>query len=187
MKQKKQLVVLFVLLFIAGAIWFFYFDHDRPIVTADAGATAQNPQLLSVENPSLHNDAVDKARKTEYRSTGRNIFSAIPAPPVVPQGPGPNGPNPKTPVLPVVPSQPPVPVVSPLPVKFFGYGTVPNGTARRAFFTDGEETYIVSEGEVLLNRFRILKINNVNLDYEEISSGLRGTAPIEDQGASPSQ
>jgi hypothetical protein len=76
--------------------------------------------------------------------------------------------------------------VAPLPVKFFGYGTVPNGSGRRAFFTDGEDIYIVAEGELLLNRFRILKIGNANLEYEEVSSGLRGTANLEEQGAPPS-
>jgi hypothetical protein len=77
--------------------------------------------------------------------------------------------------------------VSPLPVKFFGHGTVPNGTIRLAFFSDGEEIYVVREGEVLLRRFRILKINNASLEYEEISNGLRGTAPLEEQGGPPSQ
>jgi len=76
--------------------------------------------------------------------------------------------------------------VSKLPVKFFGYGTVPNGTARVAFFNDGDDVYIVKEGELLMNRFRILKIGNTNLDYEEVSSGLRGTAILEDQGGPPS-
>jgi hypothetical protein len=76
--------------------------------------------------------------------------------------------------------------VPPLPVKFFGFGTVPNGTARLAFFTDGEEVYVIGEGEVLLNRFRILKVGNASLDYEELSSGRHGTAMLEDQGAGPS-
>ena len=71
-------------------------------------------------------------------------------------------------------------------MKFFGYGTVPNGTARVAFFSDGEEVYVVREGELLLKRFRILRIGNANLEYEELSSGLRGTANLEEQAA-PSQ
>jgi hypothetical protein len=179
-KQKKQLAVLVVLLLIAGVIWFLYFDHDRPVVTADAGAAAQNPQLLSVENPSLHIYGVEKARKTEYKGGGRNIFSRELPPP----------PQPKHPVLkvdvPVVPPPPEPPKVAPLPVKFYGYGTVPNGTSRRAFFTDGDDIYIVGEGELLLNRFRILRIGNANLEYEEISSGLRGTANLEEPGAPPS-
>jgi hypothetical protein len=183
MKQKKQLAVLVVLLLIAGGIWFLYFDHDKPVVTADTGSAAQNPQLLSVENPSLHKDAVDKARKTEYKSGGRNIFSRELPPQRVPPPhvPGPHDPKP--------PNVPPVkipPTVAPLPVKFFGYGTVPNGTARVAFFSDGEDVYVVKEGELLMNRFRILRIGNANLEYEEVSSGLRGTAILEEQGAPPS-
>src|SRR6267378_116275 len=161
MKQKKQLVVLVALLLTAGFIWFLYFDHDRPVVTADAVSAVQNYQPLGVENTQLHTYVVDRTRKTEYKSGGRNIFSREVPPP-------------------------PAPVVSPLPVKFFGYGTVPNSASRLAFFTNGEDIHIVAEGELLLNRFRILKIGNVNLEYEEISSGLRGTAILEEQAAPPS-
>jgi len=38
----------------------------------------------------------------------------------------------------------------------------------------------------LLNRFRILRIGNANLEYEEVSTGLRGTAILEEQAAPPS-
>jgi hypothetical protein len=179
MKQKKQLAVLALLSLLLLAVGYFYFDGEKPVVTADAGA-AQNPQLLSVENPSLHKDGVEKARKTEYKSGGRNIFNReLPPPPV----PRPNVPNPKDPKPPIVPPAPVIPTVSPLPAKFFGYGTIPNGTARVAFFRDGEDViYVVKEGESLMNRFRILKIGNSSLDYEEVSSGLRGTAILEEQG-----
>jgi hypothetical protein len=181
MKQKKQLAVLVVLLLTAGVIWFLYFDRDRPIVTADAGSAAQNYQLLSVENPQLHTDRLKRARETEYKSTGRNIFSAIlPAPPQPPQPP----PAPDTSGVSSDPPPPPPPPT--LPLKFFGYGTVPNGSARRAFFTDGEEVHVVAEGELLLNHFRILKVGNASLEFEEVSSGRRGTAILEEQGAPPS-
>ena len=69
-----------------------------------------------------------------------------------------------------------------LPVKFFGYGNVPFSSARRAFFEDGEEVHIVSEGDTLLGRFRILKINNASIDFEEVGSGRRGQKMLEDQG-----
>ena len=180
MKQKKQLVVLAVLLMAAGVIWFFYFDRGRPIVTADAGSASQNPPLLSVENPQLHTDRLKRARETEYKSTGRNIFSATPPPPPPPP---PQVVTPESSGATLVPPPPPPPT---LPLKFFGYGTVPYGSARRAFFTDGEEVYVVAEGELLLNRFRILKVGNASLEFEEVSSGRRGTAILEEQGAPPS-
>ena len=74
------------------------------------------------------------------------------------------------------------PLVWPSNLKFFGYGTVPNGTARRAFFEDGDDVFIFSEGESVLGRYRILKINNTNLEFEELATGRRGTTPLmEDQ------
>ncbi len=180
MKNKRQLVVLSVLVVIAGLVWFNYFAGDKTSVTVDVSAEAQNVPLLQVENPQLHFSGVDRARKTEYKSAGRNIFSAVAPPPLVakqdkikpkPDWSGPRQEPPKPP--------PPPPV---LPVKFFGYGVVPNGTARLAFFTDGEETYVVGEGEILLKRFRILRIGNASLEFEEVSTGLHGTAPLQDQG-----
>lgn len=183
MKQKKQLAVLVVLLLTAGAIWFFYFDHDKSVVTADVTSVVHKYKLLSVDNPQLHNDGVEKARKTEYKSRGRNIFSReLPPPPPPPKQvvkPEPSGPKVEVP--------PPPPAPPTLPVKYFGYGTVPNGTVRLAFFTDGQEVHVVAEGELLLNRFRILKIGNANLEFEEISTGLRGTAALDEQAAPPSQ
>src|SRR6266852_7094101 len=180
MNQKKQLIVLVVLLLTAGFIWFLYFNNSKPVVTADARPATQNYQHIGVDNPQLHKDGVEKARKTEYKSSGRNIFSRELPPPPPPLHPKP---DPKPPILPPIKVEP---KVAPLPVKFFGFGTVPNGTKRVAFFSDGEEVYVVAEGELLLNRFRILRIGNANLEYEEVSSGLRGTANLEEQGAPPS-
>ncbi len=182
MNQKKQLAVLAVLLLIAGFIWFFYFDHNKPVVTADASTAAQNYQPIGVDNPQLHIDQVEKARKTEYKSRGRNIFSREVPPPPLTKHPKPD-PGPPVTKVDTPPPPPPPPT---LPAKFFGYGTIPNGTARVAFFSDVEDVYVVTEGELLLNRFRILKIGNVNLEFEEVSSGRRGTANLEEQGAPPS-
>jgi hypothetical protein len=179
MTQKKQIVILVVLLVIAGNIWYWSFFREKTAAPAGAVSVAENYQLLSVENPQLHKDRLESARRTEYKSNGRNIFSSIAPPP--PQPPHPT-PVPQTPVN----TPPPPPLPPTLPVKFFGYGTVPNGTTRRAFFTDGEDVYIVSEGEVLLNRFRIIKVGNASLDFEEVSSGRHGTAALEEQGATPS-
>jgi len=70
-------------------------------------------------------------------------------------------------------------------MKFFGYGTVPNGTSRRAFLSDGDEVYIVAEGETLLGRFRIVKVNNTNLEFEEISTGRRNTVALSQEDQPP--
>jgi hypothetical protein len=180
MNQKRQIIMLVALLAVAGNVWYWFYFREKTVAPSGTVSVAQSYQLLSVENPAIRWHEVENARKTEYKSNGRNIFSAIAPPPPQPKNLVPD------PKIPIVPPTPEPPRVAPLPVKFFGYGTVPNGTVRRAFFTDGEDVYIVSEGELLMNRFRIIKVGNASLDYEEVSSGLRGTANLEDQGATPS-
>jgi hypothetical protein len=181
MNQKKQLVVLVVLLLTAGLIWFLYFDRSRPVVTADSSSVVQNYRPLGVDNPQLHWGQVERARKTEYKSSGRNIFSReLPPRPLTPE-------QKKKLETPPPPPPPPEPKVAPLPAKYFGFGTIPNGTARVAFLSMGEDIFVLKEGELLLNRFRILKIGNANLEYEDVTTGLRGTANLEEQGGPPSQ
>src|SRR5207302_8204528 len=67
--------------------------------------------------------------------------------------------------------------------RFYGFGTVPNGTSRRAFLTDGQEVYVVAEGETFLNRFRILRIGNASLEFEEIATGRAGSTPMIEEPA----
>ena len=81
MSQKKQLAVLAVLVVVAGSIWYWFFFRDKTPASTSAVAVAENVPLLGVDNPELHKDQVDRTRKTEYKSNGRNIFSPIPPPP----------------------------------------------------------------------------------------------------------
>ena len=172
MKQKRQLVILGGLLAVAAAV--FYFDQRGPGQGVQASSEYRP---LTIENPSLRRDKLRDSQQTEYKSSGRDLFSdAIVQPPPVRKKTPP-------PVVPQGPVVPPPPEPPKLPVKFYGYTSVPNSTTKRAFLTDGDEIYIAGEGDTLLGRYRILKINNSSLEFEEISSGMRGTAPLEEQAA----
>ena len=191
MKQKRQIGVLLVLVLIAAFVWLMNF-RGKP-VTADAGPSIQDDPVLAVENPHPRIEDINRAAKTEYKSSGRNIFSyTAQAPASVAHQPGPAIVPPKNSCgieSGPCPEPLPPPLVLPPNIKFFGFGG-PNGTSRRAFFHDsnGDEVYVVAEGEVLLKRFRILRIGNASLDFEEISSGRTGTAAlVEDQAGAPSQ
>src|ERR1700686_5866594 len=180
MTQKNQMIVLAVLVLIMGVVW--YFNRTTSATNTGNVATFQNYQLLAVENPQLHRDKMEAAEKTEYHSLGRNPFSEIVPPPDQPQ-PKPQDTHPHPGPMPLPPPPPPT---LPPSMKFFGYGTIPNGTLRRAFLSDGDEVYIVGEGDTLLGRYRVVKIGNANLDFEEIATGRRGSASLaEDQGATP--
>lgn len=176
MSQKAKAAVLFVLLLIAAGV-YRYADSDAGVPVSSLDIT-RNYKPLAVENPELQRWKLDASRKTEYHGTGRDLFSeTLPPPPVKPK---PRAPDPVP--QPVV-DQPPPPPTLPANMKFYGYGVVPNGTAKRAFLTDGESVYIVGEGDTLLGRFRILHIGNANLDFEEISTQRRNSAALDEQAA----
>jgi len=184
MKQKHQVALLAVLLIIAGVVWYFARNDDANL--GGVLMVAQKYTPIEIESQGLHLDSLDRARKTEYKSAGRNIFSAIAPPPPAPKKDKP-APQPREVPGPKQPPPTPPPPPPTLPAKFFGYGTSPSGIGRRAFLLDGEDVYIVAEGEVFLNRFRILSVGNASLEFEELSSGRRGKAPLEEQAVGSGQ
>jgi len=172
MKENNQIIALVGLVVVAAMVWFWN-THQSPTSPGTGSIATYTP--MTVENPAIQTWKIEKVQKTEYKSGGRNPFSAVAPPPPQPKVPQPGD---KDFVAPTPPPPPP----PELPAKFYGYGTVPNGTARRAFLTDGDEVYIVAEGDTFLSRYRILKIGNATIEFEEVSSGRQGKANLEDAG-----
>jgi Tfp pilus assembly protein PilP len=183
MKQKHQVMVLAVLVVVAVLIWTLEWRQKTP--SMQTAAFIEDYKVLAVENPQIRWPELERAQKTEYKSNGRDPFSTK-APPTPEEIRDENKNAGSTPPPP--PPPPPKPTTASLPanLKYFGYGTIPNGTPRRAFITDGDDVYIVSEGDTLLGRYRIVKVGNTNLEFQEISSGLPGTTPLDEQAAPPS-
>jgi len=185
MTEKRKAIVLVVLLGIAAIVWMFVWNKQS---NDSQQVFALDGKLLAVENPQVRWDELKRAQQTEYRTNGRNPFSMI-KPPTQQEARSQQAlvaaaaPKPFVGPRPLPPPLPPPKAELPANLKFFGYGTVPAGSPRRAFFTDGDEVYIVPEGDVLLGRFRILKVGNTNIEFQEISTGQRGSAPLEEAAA----
>ena len=154
MKQQKELLVLVVLVLVGAGVW--YWNSQQHPIAAGARAVMASYTPMSVEGLTIQSWKIEKVRKTDYKGGGKNPFSAIAPPPPAPKVPQPGDKN----YVPTPPPPPP-PLELPSPYKFFGYGTVPNGTPRR---------------------FRMLKIGNATIEFEEISSGRQGKANMEDAG-----
>src|SRR3954469_1915061 len=180
MTEKKKGLILAGLLATAGIV--FYIDRNGPTM-GDPRYSPDRPYTpLQVESLTLRVDKLDHSRRTEYKSSGRDLFTEAPMP-VARETARAAQPTPTR----QGPEPPPPPEMPKLPanMKYYGYGTVPNGTSKRAFLTDGEDVIIVGEGDTLLGKYRILRIGNANLEFEELTSGMRGTAPLEEQAAPP--
>lgn len=155
----------------------FYWNHDS--TSSFVGVVADERFVpLKLDDPSLRLDLLDRIQHTEYSGTHRNIFTgeAPPPPPSVVKKMQEE--EAKRRAAP----QPPPPVN--VPAKFFGYATDPRSGARRAFFTNNDDVFVVAQGGILLNNFRILKINNNSVDVEEISSKRTTTLSL-DLSAAP--
>jgi hypothetical protein len=182
MNQKMKIAILAVLMLAAAGVFYFDTKDDISFRDKNSPLSARTPYSpLPVENPELQRWKLDSSRRTEYKSNGRDIFSdTMPAPPPPKRVERAADPPPQLPV------EPPPPTL-PANMKFFGYGTVPNGTSKRAFLTDGEEPIIVAEGDTLLGRFRILKIGNASLEFEELGTGRRNSITLDEQAAASPQ
>ena len=181
MKQKRQIGVLFILIVAAAIVWAWNF-RDKRVVTADASPNLQDDPIIQVPNPHIRMEQIERARNAEYKGSGRNPFSPAAAPVArTPQAQAEKKYENYGPQQQVIVPRPPLTL--PPNVKFYGYGSGPNGPSRRAFFHDGDEVQILSEGDVLLKRFRIIRIGNDHIEFEEISTGRIGTAPLEEQAA----
>jgi hypothetical protein len=176
MKEQTKGILLAALVVVAALVWYLERRESSASTPSSLQIGEKAYQPLAVENPALQREKQAASRKTEYKSGGRDLFSEIAPPPVVAaqkenrrtaQGP--------------MPLPPPPPPALPGNVKFFGYGTVPNGSAKRAFLSDGEQIFIVAEGDTLLGKYRVVKIGNANLDFEEIASGRRGSTALTEE------
>ena len=175
--KKKAEVAVLVTLILAGAAMGYYYRRP-PTQAGRASTVAANYKPMRVENPQIHWDRLEGAQNTEYKPSPRDIFSRdLPPPPPKPvHVPAPGDSD-------FVPPPPPPPPPPPkLPLKYFGEGQAERGAGRRAFLTDGDVVYIVAEGDIVLGRYRIIKINHTSIEFEEISSGRHATAKLEDEG-----
>jgi hypothetical protein len=177
MSEKTKALWLAGLIVVAIIVW--YVGSKGPAAVSNASLDPEATyRPLAVENPELQRAKLEASRKIEYKSAGRDLFSEVAPPP--PETEKQKREAAHTNMGPVMPPPPPPPAL-PANVKFFGYGTVPNGTAKRAFLSDGDQIYIVAEGETLLGKYRVVKIGNANLDFEEIATGRRGSTTLSEE------
>ena len=174
MPQRTKLVLLAVL----GVVFAFmvYLNFRSPGVSAVPASADLRDDPIAIENPALRLDLLEHLKTLQYQGSHRNIFSAA----------APTAPAPRVVAKPAPAPPPGPPPVAPLvvPATFFGYVTDARTGVRRAFFSQGDDVFVLGVGDILLGRFRLLQIGNSTAELEETASGRRATVTLQEPGPS---
>lgn len=157
-----------------------------------AGRREFRPSLLprkdedrSGVDPTLRLDLLARVEKVRFESAGRNLFEfgAVEAP--KPRLPEPKiqvknepkfiGPEPPPPP-PAPPVKPPPP---PIPLKFYGLALPVRGSDKRVFCLQGDEILTPSEGDLVQNRYRIVRITPTAVLVEDTQFKHQQQIPID--------
>jgi hypothetical protein len=138
---------------------------------AYGGHQAAKVSGLAALDPTLHPEIMRQAESLEYTGHGRNIFSQFSAPPVIPK-----------PIAPIRQAAvdtgpPPPPPPPPINLGFYGYAAEKTGQ-KQVFLLKGDDIFIASEGDVVDRRYRVVKINPVSVQVEDIPYHNTQTLPL---------
>jgi len=172
MKRRAQVGLLLALV----AVWAWILFRGQG--GADPGALlGQSPPAGRasaagkggrIPDAVLRIDRLEMEKSSAAPDARRNIFEyggraqvAVAPPPVEDAPPPP-------------PPRPPAP-----PVRFYGFAEPSRGGGKRVFLTDGDEIYVVAEGDVIQRRYRLVRVGKDNVEVEEVSGARRWTVPLE--------
>ncbi len=135
-------------------------------------------------DPALRLDLLAKVQSVSLEGGSRNLFQFGAAAPPVPLTPIPKEPKipiNKTAVMapPVAnPGPPPPPPPPPIPLKYYGYTNARGETRKKAFFLDGEDVIVAWEGDMVKNRYRIVRVGVSSVEMEDTQFKNNQTLPI---------
>lgn len=123
---------------------------------------------LTKIDPTLKLDLFAQVRNAPAEAGTRSLFDfgavAPPAatqiaalPKVAPIKPGFREYGPPKPEPPPVKVTPPPPQAPPIPLKYYGF-QMPRPGAKKAFFLEGDDIFVAAEGELIKNRYKVVRI-----------------------------
>ena len=181
-QDRQKLSILIVLLAVLGLTIVLGYRMVRPPTAATLEAkeakTSTNPPAPSDAHIRL--DLLENPEAAEQDIGKRNLFQYHQPPPPPPPKPtaSVNIPPPPTPIPTVAPTPVAPPPPPPIPLRYQGFATTPspNGSFT-AFVADDRQTYLVSVGEILMGRYRIVSISDASMVVEDLEQNRRQTLP----------
>ncbi|MCS7042542.1 MAG: hypothetical protein NZR01_07100 [Bryobacteraceae bacterium] len=136
-------------------------------------------------DPTLRLELLARLEKVRFEGVGRNLFEFGPV-----EAPRPRLPEPKIEVKaepkmigPEPPPPPPAPPAKqappPIPLRFYGVALPLRGNDRRVFCLQGDEILTPSEGDLVQNRYRIVRITATSVLVEDTQYRHQQQVPID--------
>jgi hypothetical protein len=146
---------------------------------------------LTKVDPTLHLELLAKLQAAAPEEGGRNLFQ-FGAPPPPPEaktaaklGPEPVViPQPK-PVAPAAPAPVSAPPPPPIPLKYYGSSKARANGRKAAFFLDGDNILIATEGELLQKRYRVVRIGDNSVVLEDTQLKREQSLPLAEDANAP--
>lgn len=135
---------------------------------------------LSSINPTLDLDLLARVRAVDAVGGKRSLFEFY-TPPPLPAKVEPIKPEPPKPVetpKPVVATTPLKPQPPAIPLKFYGYSGAPRDGKLRALLVDGEETFVVAPGDLIRNRYKMIRVGVATVEVEDTTAKSTQTLQI---------
>ncbi|MBS1873838.1 MAG: hypothetical protein JSU00_11530 [Acidobacteria bacterium] len=76
----------------------------------------------------------------------------------------------------------PKPPPPPIPLKFYGFTNVARQGRKQAFFLEGEDIFVAAEGDMIKNRYKVVRIGVNSAVVEDTSNKHQQTLPLEAEG-----
>ena len=123
---------------------------------------------LTKIDPTLKLDLFTQVRNAPAEAGSRSLFDfGAAAPPTMPQiaalpkvapiKPAFREYGPPKPEPPPAKVTPPPPQAPPIPLKYYGF-QMPRPGAKKAFFLEGDDIFVAAEGELIKNRYKVVRI-----------------------------
>lgn len=170
MRGRSKIILLLALVVVLVAINLGRRPSPGPVPLA-ASKPGTTRAAAQPAQPIIPDAALDVVRlqftpRGRAAAVRRNIFEY-----------GAQSPPPTQPSIAIAP--PPAPPPPPAPVRFFGFAENPRGGKRQVFLTDGEEIFVAAEGDIISQRYRLLRVASESVEVEELQGKRRWIVPLE--------
>lgn len=152
---------------------------ENPLPPQSAAAYQRRRRQEAIDiykiDPTLHIEKLGPAPNPNYTSSKRNLFRYEVAPPPPPPKKTPQQIAEEKRAQENRPAPPPPP---PIELKYYGYATDASSKEKKVFLTNGQDIFIATEGEIIANRYRIVRIGVNSVEVEDLKNKNRQQLPL---------